>query len=79
MRHNPITQTLFTHSMDVLKQLHCPLNKEWDHLLNTPHSHDRLCGSCNHQVVDTSLAKATSKHLLKVDLSQSNTTITYDK
>ncbi|MDB5004933.1 MAG: hypothetical protein JWQ34_3158 [Mucilaginibacter sp.] len=87
MKYNPITQTLFTDSLTALKKLHCPLNKHWDELTNIAHSQDRLCATCQHQVLDTALLnerdlqrllQLNPNTCLKVDINQFNITITYD-
>lgn len=86
MKFNPITQQLFTDSGILVKVLHCPLFKRWDDLTDIALSQNKLCDSCNHNVLETSLLKedellnllqVNPNTCLKVYLNQTNITITY--
>lgn len=86
MKYNPITQELYTDAGTFLKQLHCPLAKKWEQLDPTSDSQAKTCITCNKPVYDTSLLMDSElqnmlinarETCLKVDLEQSNLTITY--
>lgn len=86
MKYNPITQELYTDAGNFLKQLHCPLAKRWEQLDPTSDVQAKTCSTCNKPVYDTSLfvdselqdmLKNAPKTCLKLDLEQSNLTITY--
>ena len=47
MKFNPNTGKLFTDQGELIKKLHCPLQKTFDELKNG------YCNSCNKYVVDT--------------------------
>ena len=48
MKYNPITTQLFTEKGELIKELYCPLSKEWNKLNNG------YCKSCSKTVHDTS-------------------------
>jgi hypothetical protein len=86
MRYNPLTQELYTNTNILLKKLHCPLAKKWEHLANTSIAMAKTCSACNRAVYDTSklsdsevqaMLNEAPETCLKVDLEQSNLTITY--
>jgi hypothetical protein len=86
MKYNPITQKLYTDTGSFLKKLHCPLTKQWEQLDITSSAMAKTCTTCNKAVYETSLLKDTELQdllqnapeiCLKVDLKQSNLTITY--
>jgi hypothetical protein len=75
MKYNPITTQLFTDEGELIKELYCPLSKEWNKLNNG------YCESCSKTVHDTSkmsdqevldFVKQNPKACLKVDLLISN-------
>jgi hypothetical protein len=86
MKYNPITQELYTDAGTFLKQLHCPLAKKWEELEPTSTKMAKSCNTCNKPVYDTSkftdsevqgMLNKAPETCLKVDLEQSNLTITY--
>jgi hypothetical protein len=86
MKYNPITQELYTDAGAFLKKLHCPLAKRWEQLNPTSSAQPKTCSTCNKPVYDTSLLEDSElqnmlenapKTCLKVDIEQSNLTITY--
>ena len=88
MKYNPITQELYTDTHTFLKKLHCPLAKKWEQLDPTSDEHAKTCSACNKPVYETSLLADSElqailqnapETCLKVDLEQSNLTITYAK
>lgn len=75
MKYNPITKKLYTDKGELIKELYCPLSKEWSNLKKG------YCDSCNKMVYDTSkmkdqevldFVKKNPKSCLKVDLITSN-------
>lgn len=81
MKFNPITKDVFSNSGQFIKQLNCPLKKNWDSLLNSKESHNKICDTCKHEIIDTSkvsdnelieIIKQNSDTCLKIDLSQDN-------
>jgi hypothetical protein len=86
MKYNPISQELYTDAGTFLKQLHCPLAKRWEQLGPTSDVQAKTCSTCNKPVYDTSLLMDSElqnmlinapETCLKVELEQSNLTITY--
>jgi hypothetical protein len=86
MKYNPITQQLYTDTGTFLKQLYCPLAKQWDQLDPTFNAMSKTCEVCNKAVYDTSILtdsklqsmlESSPKACLKVDLGQPNITISY--
>ena len=86
MKYNPITKQLFTKDNRFIRQLHCPLGKHWEQLTPASNLQAKICNTCQKAVLDTSLLKdeevlklvSNDPHTcLKVDLNQSNLTITY--
>ena len=75
MKYNPITTQLFTDEGELIKELYCPLSKEWNKLNNG------YCESCSKTVHDTSkmsdqevldFVKQNPEACLKVNLITSN-------
>ena len=53
MKINPKTKQLFTDTGELIKVLHCPLQKKWEQLaanLAGPHRH---CAGCEREVLNT--------------------------
>ena len=75
MKYNPINKQLFTDKGELIKEMNCPLSKEWNKLDNG------YCESCSKTVYDTSkmsdqevldFVKQNTEACLKVDLITSN-------
>ena len=88
MKFNPHTNRLFTDDGRLLKRLHCPFRLDWNKLGPTDDPGARSCHICQHAVTDTAqrtedellaLMSANPKACLKVDLSQDNLTLTYQR
>jgi hypothetical protein len=88
MQYNPISKVLFTDSGTIIKKLHCPMSKQWEELSPSLELKGRLCNTCQSTIFDTSLFTdedlinllQSNKHAcLKVNLNQSNVTITYNE
>jgi hypothetical protein len=86
MKYNPITQQLYTDSGTFLKQLHCPLAKQWEQLDITSNAMSKTCEACNKAIYDTSILtdselqsmlESSPNACLKVELGQPNMTISY--
>lgn len=86
LKYNPQTGELFTDDGTFLKRLHCPFSKNWEDLIQSDLLKGRLCDQCQRTVLDTSLFEdevlrqvitSDPQTCLKVDLNQSNLTITY--
>jgi hypothetical protein len=86
MKYNPIAQELHTDNGMFLKRLHCPLAKQWEQLDITSPAMAKTCTTCNKAVYETSLLtdselqdmlRKAPETCLKIDLNQSNLTITY--
>jgi len=87
MKFNPTTKRLYTDGGLLLKELYCPLNKQWENLSQAIHLKGRLCDHCDKVIIDTSLIKEEdiielmqndTHTCLKVDLNQENLIITYE-
>jgi hypothetical protein len=88
MKFNPHTNQLFTDDGHLIKRLHCPFRLDWSKLGPTDDPSARNCHICQHAVTDTAqrtedellaLMSANPKACLKVDLSQDNLTLTYQR
>jgi hypothetical protein len=86
MKYNPISKELYTNDGIFVKKLHCPLSKQWGELSQTNLLKGKMCDHCQSTVYDTSLFEdnevvsllQNNEHTcLKVNLNQSNLTITY--
>lgn len=86
MIYNPHTQELFANNGTLIKQVYCPLKRQWADLARTDHLNGRLCETCTNVVLDTALfddnellelAKTNPHTCLKLDFNQPNLTITY--
>ena len=85
MRFNPETRILRTNKGELIKEMHCPLQKRWDEM--TPIGSDdraRLCGGCGKSVHSTDgltdvevlrLMRKNSEACLMVRLDSPNLTI----
>lgn len=80
MTFNPITRDLYTDEGTRIKKLNCPLGADWADMRPLDSGH-RLCGHCQHPVLDTALlseadvltqVRAQPDTCLKVDLNQAN-------
>jgi hypothetical protein len=68
MKFNPYTQRLFVSNGQLLKQLHCPLNKEWQVLGKGSETGARYCENCDRDVLDSAfLSEAELKRRLESD------------
>ena len=52
MKIDPTTSSLFTDAGDLLKTLHCPLNKSWGEMSPVDNG-SKICDSCSRKVFDT--------------------------
>lgn len=88
MQFNPHTSTLFADDGRLIKRLRCAFQVDWSKLGPTDDPAVRHCDLCQHAVTDT--AQRTEEELLalmtenpqaclKVDLSQENLTLTYQR
>lgn len=75
MKYNPYTQKLFSDQGEFIKQMHCPLKKQWKDLRKG------FCKSCSEQVHDTknmtdlevlNLLKDNPQACIKIDLHNLN-------
>ena len=87
MKFNPITNRLYSNDGNLLKELHCPLNKQWENLSQAIPLKGKLCEHCDKVIIDTSLLKEKDiieemqndpGTCLKVDINQENLIITYE-
>ena len=81
MRFNPITKEIFSDSGQFIKQLNCPLKKNYASLLKSNEGNKIICDTCNHEIIDSSklddkmlieLVKQNPGTCLKIDLNQDN-------
>lgn len=81
MKFNPYTQRLFASNGQLLKQLHCSLQKEWQALGAGGEKGARHCDHCSRDVLDSALLNETELRqrlqadpalCLKVELLQDN-------
>ena len=88
MKFNPHTHRLFTDDGRLIKRLHCPFRLDWSKLGPTDDPAARRCDICQHAVTDTALRSedellalmaGNPRACLKVDLSQDNLTLTYQR
>ena len=85
MKYNPLTNELLADNGILLKKLHCPIAQQWDALTDAKPAY-KVCKHCSKPVHDTALlTEGEVKELIsedahtcfKVDLNQTNLTITY--
>ena len=88
MKFNPVTNQLFSNSGKFLKELHCPLDLDWEDLERiSTQDQNRRCAHCDRKIIDT--AFLTEEELsdilhddkntcLKIDLNQPNLIFTTD-
>ncbi|QXV66100.1 hypothetical protein INP83_03115 [Mucilaginibacter sp. 21P] len=85
MKFNPLTNELFTDDGSLLKTLHCPLSVYWDDMKQVTSLY-KDCSHCSKRVYDTSMYKDDEITMLiktdpyacfKIDLNQTNLTMTY--
>lgn len=81
MKFNPNTSELFTDSGDLIKDLHCPLQKQWAQMHRSTANSHRRCDECSRTVLDTSFmnedevlaaVRANSSTCLCVSMRQAN-------
>jgi hypothetical protein len=76
MRFNPITKEIFSDSGQFIKQLNCPLKKNWNSLLTSNESHKKICDTCNHEIINS--AKLDDKQLIEIVKQNPNTCLKID-
>ena len=86
MLYNPITNQLFSDSGAFIKQLHCPLQVDWDKLGQTIPLKGKICDRCDKLVVDSNLInesdlmailKQDPHTCIKIDFNQENIYLTH--
>lgn len=86
MKFNPLTKSLFTDDLRLIKRLHCPFRVDWSKLNQTNKTAVRSCDVCEHHITDTAsfsdeemlaLLAKNSEACLKVNLNQDNVAIIY--
>jgi hypothetical protein len=87
MKFNPITNHLFTDDGALIKELHCPLNTQWDCVDQSSQVNRRDCDGCRRPIYDTAffqdqdllqLMEHNPQTCLKVDLNQNNIIVIYE-
>ncbi|MBE2283545.1 MAG: hypothetical protein IAE77_08780 [Prosthecobacter sp.] len=88
MKFNPHTHRLFTDDGRLIKRLACAFQVDWSKLEATEDLAARRCDRCQHAVTDTALRTEAEllalmaenpQACLKVNLSQENLTLTYQR